>query len=421
MIKSKVYGNGLKLVVDEMTGFESVAFNMFVKTGSVNEMPGEYGISHFIEHMLFKGTTTKSSFDISKTFDSLGAVINAYTSLEETDYYTKCAAENTEKCVEILSDMFFNSVFDKKEMSREKQVVIEEIKMYDDDPQSKAELLVNKNFYSGTPYARDVAGSINSVKNLTQKKMFEYKNKFYVPQNLTLSFAGKINFETAQKFVEKYFLPNFKYKGEKVEKTFTPNQKNSFIKSFKDNEQSQVCISFPGLYRGDETIYTAKIFDVIFGHGMSCVLFQSIREKLGLVYTISSSVNQNTAGGDLTISFATSNQNVEKALLEINNQIDNVLKNGVSKEQFLDAKNNFINSIKLSFENTSYVSLFNAKRFSLLNETLTKEQYIKKIENVTYKNLIDYIKTRFSKNHFAVVVVGKNQNLNLKKYFKLNN
>ena len=227
MIKTKQYENGLKLVVDEMAGFESVAFNIFIKTGSVNEKVGEYGISHFIEHMLFKGTDKRTSYEISKTFDSIGANVNAYTSLEETDFYTKSASEDTEKCVEVLSDMLFNSTFDPKEMAREKQVVIEEIKMYDDDPQSKAELLVNNNFYDGTPYSRDVAGSISSVKALTQSKMFDYKNRFYVAKNITLSFAGKIKFETAEKYVKKYFLPYFKNEGTTIEKQYKPKQKIS--------------------------------------------------------------------------------------------------------------------------------------------------------------------------------------------------
>ena len=147
MVKTKIYKNGLKLVVDKMDNYESVSFNMFVKVGSVCETEGYYGISHFIEHMLFKGTITRSSLDISKELDSIGANVNAYTSNEETVYYTKSTAENVEKCVEVLSDMLFNSVFDKNEMAREKKVVLEEIKMYQDDAPSKAELLINQAFY----------------------------------------------------------------------------------------------------------------------------------------------------------------------------------------------------------------------------------------------------------------------------------
>ena len=417
MIKSKIYENGLKLVVSEMTGFESVAFNMFVKTGSVNEKSGEYGISHFIEHMLFKGTKTRTSFEISKTFDALGANVNAYTSLEETDYYTRSASENLEKCVEVLSDMLFNSTFDKKEMAREKLVVMEEIKMYDDDPASKAELLVNQHFYKGTPFQRDVAGSISSVKALSQKKMFEYMDRYYVPKNITLSFAGKIDFETAEKLVLKYFIPNFKRSGERVKNHFKNPKKISFSTAYKNNEQSHVCISFPSLYNGDENVYPAKIFDVIFGHGMSSILFQSVREKLGLVYSISSATATNSAGGDLTISFATSNKNVCNALLEVKKQIGTVSKNGVTKEQFLDAKNNLLNSVKLSFESTSFVSLFNAKRFAFLDDTISKEDYLQKIENVNYEDIQQYIKSCFSNKHYAVAVVGKNKNIDLKKFF----
>ena len=418
MIKTKIYENGLKLVVEKMTGFESVAFNMFVGVGSVDEQKGEYGISHFLEHMHFKGTKTKNAFELTKAFNAIGAKINAYTNFEETDYYTKSSAENAEKCVELMSDMLFNSTFDKTEMEREKNVVIEEIKMYDDDPQSKVTTLVNSKFYDSTPFARDISGTIGSVKSFSQNRLFDYKKRFYVPNNITLSFAGNINFETAEKYVKKYFLPYFENNNKTVKKqVFKPSKKVTYAKAFKDNEQSQVCISFPGLYRDDDTIYTAKVFNYIFGNGMSSILFQSVREKLGLVYSISSSIYQNNAGGDFTIDFATSNKNVPKALKEVKHQIELVTKNGVSQEQFLDAKNSYISSVKMSYENTSFVSLFNAKRFSILGSTLSKEDHVKNIEKVTYEDVQKYVKTLFSKKHFSVAVVGKEKNLKINKYF----
>ena len=421
MIKTKIYKNGLKLVVDNMQGFESVAFNMYVKTGSVNETEGFYGISHFIEHMLFKGTKTRSAFDISKAFDSLGAQINAFTSFEETDYYFKAASENTEKCVEVMSDMLFNSTFDKTEMSREKLVVIEEIKMYQDDPQSKAEFLLNKNFYAGTPFERDVAGTVQNVKSITQNKMFEYKNKYYVPKNMTLSFAGKIDFETADELVKKYFLPYFEQSGEEVFNHYEISKKISYAKAYKDNEQSQVMICFPGLYDKSEDANVAKVFDTAFGLGMSSILFQNIREKLGLVYSISSSTTTDCAGGNLVIQFGTSNKNVELALAKVKEQIEQIIENSITKEQFNDAKNNVLNKIKLSFENTSSVSFFNAKKFATQNITLSKSEYLKQIAGVKYADLHKFIKKHFLTNNFAVTVVGKNRNINLKKYFNFQN
>lgn len=417
MLNTKIYPNGLKLVVDQMKGFESVTLNLLVKTGSINETPGFFGISHFIEHMHFKGTTTKSAFEISKFFDSLGASINAYTNFEETDYHTKCASENIEKCVEMMADMLFNSTFDKTEMTREKQVVIEEIKMYKDDPESKAVDLSNKNFYAGTPFEREISGSISSVKNLTQKKLFEYKNKYYTPSNITLSFAGNISFEKAQKMVEKYFLPYFKNVGVTENLKFKKQKAITYQKAFKDNSQSIVLIAFPGLYADDKDVELAKIFNLAFGNGMSSLLFQKIREQLGLVYTISSGLFFNVAGGDISIEFGTSNNNVKIALEAVRDLIKDVLKNGISKEQFENAKNNLKNSIKLSFENTATVSIFHARRFAKQGIVVSKEEYIAAVENTKYEDLNKFLKKHFDTQNFSVTLVGKNTKIDLKKHF----
>jgi predicted Zn-dependent peptidase len=419
MVKTTTYKNGLKLIVDKMDNYESVSFNILVKTGSVNETEGYFGISHFIEHMLFKGTKTRSSLDISKELDAIGANVNAYTDKEETVFYTKSTAENAEKCVEILSDMLFNSVFDKTEMSREKMVVLEEIKMYDDDASSKSELLVNQSFYAGNPYARDVAGTLKSVKKLTREQILEYMSKFYVPQNITLSFAGNIDFETAEKLVEKYYLPNFKQNGKESKNKFETPKKVNITKAYKDNAQSQVCISFAGLQTGSADLYVSKIFDVAFGLGMSSILFQRIREKLGLVYTIYCSTTSNCAGGDLTIHFATTTKNVPLALTAVADEIKNVTKLGLTDEQFENARNNLISSVKLSFENTAFVSLYNAKNLAFLNKIISKQEYIEKIKTTKKSSLQSYLNKVFSKDNFAISYVGNNTRLKLEKYFVL--
>lgn len=417
MINTKIYPNGLKLVVEQMKGYESVAFNMFVKVGSINETEGYYGISHFIEHMLFKGTKTKSAYEISKIFDSLGANANAYTNYEETDYHTKSSSENAEKCVELMADMLFNSTFDNRELKRERKVVIEEIKMYRDDPESRAIENLNKNFYAGTPFERDIAGTISSVNGITQEKMFEYKNKYYIPNNITLSFAGNISFEKAQKYIEKYFLPNFNDGGKTENLKFQKEKAITFQKSFKDNSQSHVLIAFPGLRADDKDTELAKIFNIAFGSGMSSILFQKIREKLGLVYSISSSLFFNVAGGDISIEFGTSNKNVKIALEAIRDLIKDLLKNGIEKEQFEDAKNNLKSSIKLSFENTSTVSLFNARKFAKQSIIITKEEYIDAVGNAKYEDLDAFLKKHFDTKNYSVSLVGKNTKIDLKKHF----
>ena len=414
MIKTKVYNNGLKLVVEEMPNFDSCAFYVMVKTGSINETPGFYGISHFIEHMLFKGTKKRNSFEITNAFAQIGASVNAYTSNAETAYFTKSVGENVESCAEIISDMLFNSVFDEKEMSAEKKVVCEEIAMYSDDPNAVCEINVNKIFYNGTEYSRDVAATQEDVNSLTYEKIKNYMNKNYAPKNIIISFAGNITMEKAEEIVEKYYVNNFKSVdnfNETVVKM--PRQNEHQIVAYKDNQQSVLCISYPALLGKDENEYALKVMNYILGVGMSSRLFQTIREKLGLVYGIHSSTNLNSAYGDITISLSTTNKNVPLALSKIKEEIIFLAKNGVNKEEFDIAKVRFISNIKMAYENTSNVSVSNAKDYLFYNEVLTKDQIIDKINKVTIEDVNKIAKEVFLSDRFALSYVGPQKDINL--------
>lgn len=416
----KQFDNGLRLVVEPMKGFESVAFHVFVKTGSLNEQEGNYGISHFIEHMLFKGTTTRSAYEIVNSLESVGANVNAYTDKTETCYYTKSIAENLEKCVEILSDMLFNSVFDKKEMAREKKVVCEEISMYNDDAFSQSELLANKIFYNGTPFALDVAGTKRSVYSLNKQKILDYMKKYYIPQNIVISFAGDITENKAIKLVEKYFLNKFKNSGtQSVIQEKQPKIVEHEIKAYKNNEQAQVCISFPAIKRNDERSYALKVFNFAFGGGMSSRLFQKIREVLGLVYSINIGSYINEAGGDTSIHFATTTKNVPLALSAIREEIDRVVKEGLSETEFLNSKNSFLSATKMSFENTSIVSLSNAKRVAFYNKPISKKDTIQKVQDVSLEDINKLIKEIFNYKKCCISYVGKNTKIDLLKHFKI--
>lgn len=416
----KQFDNGLRLVVEPMKGFESVAFHVFVKTGSINEQEGNYGISHFIEHMLFKGTTTRSAYEIVNSLESVGANVNAYTDKTETCYYTKSIAENLEQCVEVLSDMFFNSVFDKKEMAREKKVVCEEISMYNDDAFSQSELLSNKIFYNGTQFALDVAGTKRSVYSLNKQKILEYMKKYYIPQNVVISFAGDITENKAIKLVEKYFLNNFKTSGKQtVVQEKQPKIVSHEIKAYKNNEQAQVCISFPAIKRNDERSYALKVFNFAFGGGMSSRLFQKIREILGLVYSINISSYINEAGGDTSIHFATTTKNVPLALSAIREEIDKVVKEGLSEKEFLNSKNSFLSATKMSFENTSIVSLSNAKRVAFYGKPISKKDTIQKVQDVSLEDINNLIKEIFNYKKCCISYVGKNTKIDLLKHFNI--
>lgn len=420
MAKVKIFNNGLTLIVDEMQSYESVAFNMLVKTGSISENESNFGISHFIEHMLFKGTKTRSAFDIVSTLDSVGANVNAYTDKEETTFFTKSTAEHLETCTEILSDMLFNSVFEKKELMREKKVVLEEIKMFADDPYLRCENLADKTLYFGTPYGFDVAGTRKSVMALTKEKILKYMSEFYTPSNIILSFAGKINEEKAIELTNKYFLNNFKKTDFKIEpKIYQITKKISYLKSKKENEQAQVCIDFPGVYANDKNRHVLKVVETIFGQGMSSRLFQRIREKMGLVYSISCESNTNNAGGDVLIRFATSTINVPLALFAIAEEIKKAKSEGFLGEEFQSAKNNVISEIKLKFENTAFVSLKNAKSMASHQTVFTKAELIDFYQQISLDDVNNLMKQLFNKTCFCMCYVGSDLKINLKKHFKL--
>lgn len=423
----KRYKNGITLAVTNMEGYESVAFNIFVNTGSVNETEGYYGISHYIEHMLFKGTEKRSAYQIAKELDSLGANVNAFTDCEETTYFTKSTNENLEACVEILADMFFNATFDKKEMAREKNVVCEEIAMYNDDAYSKSELLVNSLIYNGTGYARDVAGSKQSVKATTQQKIHDYMKKFYTPSNTIIAFCGNIKLKQAEKLMEKYFLSkyNLTLKDEipvvevskpKIQK---PKIVEQSIKQYKDNEQANICITYSGISQYDSDKYALNVLNNALGRGMSSKLFQRIREKLGLVYTIVSECSYNVAGGDVTIHFATSTKNAPLALSAIREEMALIVKEGLTESEFADAKNNLLSCLKLSYENTSSVNVGVCKNIRNYGRVVTKEENIENTKKVTLDNVNRVAKRLFDSENYCISYVGKNTRIDLLKNYSL--
>ena len=419
MIKTKKYKNGLKLVVEEMPNFETCSLYVMVKTGSVNETEGFYGISHFIEHMLFKGTKKRSCYQITKDFASIGASVNAYTSNDRTAYYTKCVGEQIDSCAEILSDMFFNSEFDEKEIKAEKKVVCEEIAMYSDNPNAVCETNLNKIFYNGTEYSRDVGSTQKNVKAITREKICEYIEKFYTPKNCVISLAGNITFEKADKIVKKYFLNNFTNSNfENLTKHTNPTLLKHQISAFKDNKQAVLAISYPALTGDHAKQYAIQLLNFAFGVGMSSRLFQKIREQLGLVYSIYSDFVNNDAFGDFSIFLSTTNKNVPLALFEINKEVKNVALNGITKEEFERAKVRCISTFKMGNENTSNVASYNAVRFLFYNKTRTKEEFIKNIYNVTIEEVNDLAKEIFLSERFAVSYVGPQKDLNLLEYYK---
>ena len=419
MIEVKTLNSGTRVIVENKRGVEGVSFRMHFSIGSKDETPEIYGISHLIEHMLFKGTKKRSAFQISYDLERVGASVNAFTSKQSTCYLTYGTKDSLKTCVEVLSDMFFNSVFDEIELEKEKQVVLEEMKMYQDTPRDVAETLIEQCFFDGTPYSHDIIGTEKSVLSITREQILEYIKKYYTPKNLVVSFAGNITLEKALKLVEEYIESGFKVK-EKSE--FLPNTvdfmpKRKEIKKYMQTNQSHVLIAFPV-----ENIFKQTPLSTYCSrslcNGMSSRLFQIIREKLGLVYSIFSGVYSYEIGGLFIIQFATSSKNVPLALKTIRKELNKIVLKGFKNSEFKSVKKTLIANLKLNTDNLRSASSKNINSLLYLNKIETKEDRLKKYNDVKLEEVNAYAKSLFSKENYVVCLVGENTEYNLLELFK---
>ena len=250
MIVYKEFNNGLRLIMNKMEGLMSVSTGVFVKTGSANESEKDNGISHFIEHVMFKGTEKRTAFEISEHIDRIGGQINAYTSKEVTCYYTKSTAEHVETSIEILSDIFFNSKFDKEELEKEKGVVIEEINMCEDSPEDICLDLLAESYYGKEGFGRTILGPVKNIKKFSREDVLAYMNRYYTADNVVISVAGNIDLKETEQLVEKYFADNFKvFKSDAQVLTAETKTQNLFRS--KKHRIFHRCLSmyFEGFYR----------------------------------------------------------------------------------------------------------------------------------------------------------------------------
>ena len=409
--------SGARLAVCEMKGFEGVSFKMFVYRGSRNEKEEKnHGISHLIEHMFFKGTKKRSVYDIVKELDKLGIQTNAYTSKDTTCYYTYGTNDTLEKSVEIYSDMLFNSTFDSKELEREKQVVVEEIMMYDDKPDAVCEMALDKEFYKNTSYAHDIAGTKESVLNITREQILKYYKKHYLPKNIIFSFAGDVTLKQAKELVNKYFESNFKKnKQQEVSKKLSNFKvKQAQVKTKKDVEQAQILLAYK---TGNNLTLKQKVLasfiSTILGGGMSSRLFQEVREKLGLVYSIFSYHENYDLGSRMLISLGTTPKKVTTALKTIKRVINDVLENGFTEEELKQVKNMSISKIKLQSDSPSNMASLIANCLRKENEIYNKEDRIKLYKSITLEEVNQTAKEIFNHNNLVISLVSRNTNVDL--------
>ena len=405
MVHFKTLDNGIRLVVKCMEGLMSVSMGVLVGTGSYIESDEEDGISHFIEHMMFKGTKTRSAFDISDEMDRIGAQTNAFTGKDLTCYYAKSTTENAAKAFEILADIFLNSTFPEDEMVREKGVIIEEISMNEDTPDDLCLDMLSEAYYGREGYGRNILGPRANVTRFTKADVDKYMAARYTTDNIVIAMAGNIDIHLAEELAEKYFGGLRATKRD--ERVVPVNLKHCSLIRCKDIEQVHFALAFPSVKRYDRLFDATQVMNSVLGGSMSSRLFQTVREKLGLAYTVYSYGTAYAHSGTLVVYAGVNAENYMKSVEAVYKCIEDIKRKNISKEEFLRGKEQLKASSIFAQESTSSQMLLYGKELLYSGRLYDFEERVAKVNAVTIDDVYEAIENNFDSSNMAASVVGK--------------
>ncbi len=404
--------NGVRIAFEKMPYVNSVAFGIWVKNGSRYEKQDENGISHFIEHLLFKGTKKRTAKQIAKEMDLIGGHINAFTSKEYTCYYTKTLDKNIDKAVDVLADMFFNSNFDEDEIRKELNVITEEIAMYEDSPDDLCIEIFHEGVFKDTSLSRPILGTVDTISKFNHNSFKNYMKNHYVPENIVISVAGSFDKEEVVKIIEEYF-GDFTSDIEQNH-TFESKYSKTFVTKEKDIEQLHLILGFESYGVGHDRAYDVVALNTVLGGGMSSRLFQKVREERGLCYSIYTQSLSYSDIGSFTIYSAlnkgNANELVEVSINEIKKLKDIVKREGYLQEKKEQISCNYLLGLENSINRMSAIG----RSVILHDKIYTKDEILKKIDNVNVESLsgvIDYI---FDMDKLSVSLTGNIEGVNLK-------
>lgn len=406
------YSSGLRLIVTPMKDFKSVAFSMMVMAGSGDETKSEQGLSHFCEHMLFKGTVTRTGQQIIDEFSRLGVAYNAWTSESATCYHAKAIAKNVEDCVDLFSDMYFNTKFTEEDFDKEGDVIVQEIAMHEDNPTLVMYDRLNQVFYQGTKYEHPVAGYAEAIKKYQPQDIYNYIKKHYQSENTIIAFAGDITVDRAQELVKKYFISRMPI----YEVPLAPKQRenipaikpaSSCLRVKKDTEQQHVALALPVCNQYHQDRYALCLFSLLFGGDMSSRLFVNVREKLGLVYSIHAEVELSDIGGNLRVVFSCTPQNTQKVIDVVNQEIQALLHDGITEEELVKYRNQWHMQRLFGSEVTNKVNDRMVEVVSVHNRVMTIEEELQIIDTITVDDVNRVIQKYLISDKFITVIVGK--------------
>lgn len=396
--------NGIPVLMDKIEGINSVTFGIFVKTGAKNELSGEEGVSHLLEHMMFKGTKTKSAKDISEIIDNEGGIINAYTGKENTVYYVQMLSNRLKEGIEVLTDMFLNSTFSEENLEKEKNVVIEEIRMYDDIPE---EIVHDRNtaLVINGVQGNVVLGSEKNIREMTREKLVKYFKEQYRPENIVISIAGNFSYEDISEILNnglgtiENISPEREYNGE-MEIRSIEN------KITKDTNQIHLCFNTKGCSLTSDKRYEVAIISNTLAGNMSSRLFQKIREDRGLAYSVFSYTSSFEEGGLFTVYAGTTKKDYKEVLEIIENEFEDIKENGITEYELQKSKNQFLSAVTFGLESSKGRMNRMANSYLLYKEIKSLDEILEQIEKITVEDIKKAAQEMFDKRYYSKTILG---------------
>jgi predicted Zn-dependent peptidase len=397
-------GSGARVVTEEGPSVRSVALGLWVRTGSRNETPAQAGVSHFLEHLLFKGTERFSAIEISERFDGLGASVNAATGKETTHLHARFLDEHTEEVFDLLAEMLLAPTY--PEIDSERDVVLEEIAMYEDEPQDRVHDILAGAVFGEHPLGRRVLGEAEVISSVPVPDIEAYRSARYTGANVVVGAAGHLDHERIVALAERLVSPPAG--GDGAPHVDVPTEARLHFYP-KDTEQYHICFGAPGIVRDDERRYGLAVLDSIFGGSTSSRLFREVREKRGLAYSVGSYNEQYTDSGMVATYVGTREDNVEEACAVIGAELERLRSEPVSGEELARAKENVKGRLVLSSESTAarMTRISRATLFGLPIESL--DAMLEKVDAVTVEELSELAAELYGAERLSAACVGRDE------------
>ncbi len=403
-ISKSVLSNGIKVITNKMPHLRSVSMGVWVNAGGRDESVFESGMSHFIEHMIFKGTQKRTAFQIAKEFDAIGGQTNAFTSTENTCYHAKVMDTHMETMVDILSDIFLNSVFDEREVENERAVILQEIGMAEDSPDEYIHILSGMNFWSGDSLGRSVLGNRENVTSFDSDGIKRFFLRYYQPERIVVSVAGNLD--------HNHFMdiagPSFESirPGDPFPERTVPDEQCNINLHYKNLEQVHFCLGTKGMSITDPRRFAYSLMNTILGGNMSSRLFQEIREKRGLAYSVFSYVSSFADTGMFGTYAGVSPANIKQSVQLILKEISKIKEMRVDSSELHYAKEFIKGNLMIASESNDNQMVRMAQNETHYGRYVPLEEIINNVETVTEDDILHLAESLFQDNRFALTLLG---------------